>query len=75
MSEQPNNQRDPKLPPSVIVRKGPWVGQAYIPPASAYVEWPPGPPGGPVPGVTCPAEPETEAADAGRNAGQPPGEE
>ena len=74
MSEQPNNNRDPKLPSSVIVRKGLWVGQAYIPPASAYVEWPPGPPGGPVPGVTCPAEPETEAADAEQNAEQTLGE-
>ena len=35
-----------------------------VPPPEAFVDWPPGPPGGPVPGVNCPAEPETEAADA-----------
>ena len=69
MSEQPNNQRDSKHTPTVIVRKGPWLGQAYTPPASAYVEWPPGPPGGPVPGVTCPAEPE--ASEAEQNSHRP----
>ena len=37
-----------------------------VPPPEAFVEWPPGPPGGPVPGVNCPVEPE--ASDAEQNA-------
>ncbi len=69
MPELPDDQRNPKLLPTVIVREGLWVGQAYMPPASAYVEWPPGPPGGPIPGVTSPAEPE--APEAEQNVAQP----
>ena len=58
MSEQRDNQGEPRRAPTIIVRKGPWLGQDHTPPDWAYVEWPPGPMGGPVPGVTCPAEPE-----------------